>query len=288
MAPLKHPGPVCQTKDCYDNIEDGTLARTPSPLPSSVGSAAPQGTAKPARRVVAKGACSFVNPQAKGTVIASPEAFARLRKNSGAAKISSEKPKASQTWPDGSSSPAIEQEIQIDNQKISVVRPTDDKARGKNLPTTKELAEALRAIPAAQRAHTNEVIVSPTAAPGSSDAQTIAGQGGRGKIELFPVSDRQSQNDFANRQNYFDNRVMHESGHNYQEKLWSGAADVSQWQVAADADDRRPSPYAADNTGDDFCEFNILYNTAKGAACEEIAKQIYPNRWKKMEDYQSP
>jgi hypothetical protein len=281
MPPFKYPGPICQTKDWYDDIEDGTLARVASPLPSPVGSAAPQGTAKPARRVVAKGACSFINPQAKGTVIASPEAFGRLRKNSGAAKISSEKAKASQTWPDGSSSPAIEQEIQIDNQKISVVRPMDDKARGKNLPTIKELAEALRATPAAQRAHTNEVILSPTAAPGSTESQTIQGQGGSGKIELFPVSDRQSQNDF-------DNRLMHESGHNYQEKLWSGAADVSQWQVAADADDGRPSPYAAHNTGDDFCEFNILYNAAKATSCEPIAKQIYPNRWKKMEEYQSP
>jgi hypothetical protein len=281
MAPLKHPGPICQTKDWYDNIEDGTLARTASPLPAHVGSAAPQGTAKPARRVVAKGACSFINPQAKGTVIASTEAFRRLRKNSGAAKISSETAKASQTWPDGSSSPAIEQEIQIDNQKISVVRPPEDKTKGKNLPTTKELAEALRAIPAAQRAHSNEVVLSPTAAPGSTDSQTIEGQGGSGKIELFPVSDRQSQNDF-------DNRLMHESGHNYQEKLWSGAGDVSQWQVAADADDRRPSPYAAHNTGDDFCEFNILYNTAKGSGCEETAKQIYPHRWEKREGYQSP
>jgi hypothetical protein len=281
MPPSKYPGPICQTKDWYDDIEDGTLARGTSPLPSPVGSAAPQGIAKPARRVVAKGACSFLNPQAKGTVIASPEAFARLRKNSGAAKISSPSPKASQTWPDGSSSAAVAQEIEIDGQKISVVRPTDDKVSGKNLPTTKELAEALRAIPAAQRAHSNEVILSPTAAPGSTSARTIAGQAGSGKIELFPVSDGQSQNDF-------DNRLMHESGHNFQEKLWSGAADVSQWQVAADADDRRPSPYAADNTGDDFCEFNILYNTAKGASCEEIAKQIYPNRWAKRESYQSP
>src|SRR5260370_24475288 len=99
MAPLKHPGPTCQTKECYDNIEDGTLARTPSPLPAHVDSAAPQGTPKAAHRVVAKGACSFINPQAKGTVIASPEAFGRLRKNSGTAKISSEKSKASQTWP---------------------------------------------------------------------------------------------------------------------------------------------------------------------------------------------
>jgi hypothetical protein len=40
--------------------------------------------------------------------------------------------------------------------------------------------------------------------------------------------------------------------------------------------------------GADFCEFNVLYNAVKSTSCEAIAKQIYPNRWKKMEEYQSP
>jgi hypothetical protein len=28
------------------------------------------------------------------------------------------------------------------------------------------------------------------------------------------------------------------------------------------------------NTGEDFCEFLILYNTTQGTSCEEIAKEI--------------
>jgi hypothetical protein len=42
MPPFRYPGPICQTKDWYDDIEDGTLARTPSPLPSHVDSPSPK------------------------------------------------------------------------------------------------------------------------------------------------------------------------------------------------------------------------------------------------------
>jgi hypothetical protein len=277
MAPLKHPGPTCQTKDCYDNIEDGTLARTPSPLPAHVDSAAPQGTAKAARRVVAKGACSFLNPQSREFVVAPSEAFERLRKRSGAAKISPPVQKAEQIWRDNSKSAAIVEEVQIDNQKIVVIRPTEDQVKSKNLPTTKQVVEALRAVPAGQRAWTNEVIISPVKDPKSPDSAADAGDG---SVMFFPTEKAQSQNNF-------DNRLMHESGHNYQGSLWKETG-AGPWESAATADDRRPSPYAARNYGEDFCEFIVLYNTAKGTSCEAVAEQIYPNRWKKMEDYRSP
>jgi hypothetical protein len=203
-----------------------------------------------------------------------------LRRNSGAARISPPRPRASQTWLDGSSSAAVEQEIQIDRQTISVIRPTQADAAGKNLPTTVQVAEALRAIPTRQRAHTTTIIVSPKTHPNSTRTSTIAGEAGAGEITLFPVSSAQSQNDF-------DNRFTHESGHNYQGRLWaSGAgAAVQAWGAAATADNRLPSPYAGKNTGDDFCEFNILYNTARGTPCEATARQLYPNRWTKMVSY---
>ena len=277
MPPFKYPGPICQTKDWYDDIEDGTLVRTLSPLPSSVGSAAPQGAAKPPRRVVAKGACSFLNPQSRDTVVAPAEAFERLRKRSGAAKISPPVQKAEQSWLDKSKSAAIVEEVQIDNQKIVVIRPTENEVKGKNLPTTKQVVEALRAVPAGQRAWTNEVIISPVKDPKSPDSAADAGDGG---VTFFPMDKAQSQNNF-------DNRLMHESGHNYQGSLWKQTG-AGPWETAAKADDRRPSPYAARDYGEDFCEFIVLYNTAKGTSCEAVAKQIYPNRWKKMKEYQSP
>ena len=279
MGPNRQPSPLGQTKHRHDDIEDGTLARTASPHPSPVGTKAPAAPAK-ARRTVAKGACAYLNPRAGGTVTAPSEAFDRLRGKSGAAKVSSPETKDSYTWPDKSTSKAVQQEVEIDGQKIRVVRPTDDGAKGKNLPTTKELAEALRAIPADQRAHTSVIVVSPTPSPDKSASGTIAGEGGSGEIRLYPVTAAQAQNDF-------DNRLTHESGHNVQGQFWTGAGDVHDWQTAADADSSRPSPYAASTTGDDFSEFNVLFNAARGTACEATAKKIYPNRWAKMESYRS-
>lgn len=275
---LRPVAPICQTKDWYDYKSDGLLHRKAAIAPGTLGLAAPP-TRQRGKKAVALGKCSFVNPVPSGTVAAPKKAFERLRDLSGGAKVSAPQPKTSVNWPNGTRSAAVEQEILIDGQKILVTRPTDADAKGKNLPTTQQLADALRAVPTEQRAFTKKVFLSPTAAKESTPQQTIAGDAGSGEMTLYPLLEPQDQDDF-------DNRVMHESGHNYQENLWSGGTQaVTAWQVAASADDRRPSPYAANNTGDDFCEFNILYNTAKGTPCEEVAKKIYPHRWAKRESY---
>lgn len=299
MPPLRYPGPICQTKDWYREIDDGTLVRWRSEPPSAIGtpgsSAPSNGPPANARTspsagnapsssvqapALAADACSFLNPRTTGTVVAPQEAFDRLRRDSGSAKISPPQPTVSQAWPHGGVSAAVAQDITIDGKTISVIRPTDADAAGKNLPSTAQLAEALRAVPASQRARTTKVILSPRPHPESTPSATIAGEAGGGEITLFPVNKSQSQNDF-------DNRVMHESGHNYQGTLWNSGAAVGEWQIAATADHSLPSPYAGANTGDDFCEFGILHNTARGTPCEASARQLYPNRWAKMAEYQS-
>lgn len=278
MAPFRYLGPICQVKDWYASLDDGTLARVQSPLPGPVGLPTVAGQSPAPTLVNASGDCSFLNPRNSGTVIAPTAAFDRLRKNSGAAKLSSTRQIASQTWLAGSSSPAVEQEIQIGDRTIKVIRPTDADASGKNLPTTVQVADALRAIPAHQRTQTTTVILSPSPHPDTTSKETIAGTAGSGEITLFPISRPQSQNDF-------DNRFMHESGHNYQASLWKSGQDVKNWQIVATADNRLPSPYAGSNAGDDFCEFNILYNTTQGTPCEATAVQLYPNRWRKRQAY---
>lgn len=288
MATFRYPGIICQTRDWYDDLDDGTLARMPSPLPSVVGSPSSSGVAQATTQVVASGVCSYLNPRLRGTVIAPPSEFDRLRTNSGAARISVPQEIASHTWMDRGSHPAVayqirpavEQQIQIDGRTIRVIRPTDTAAGGKNLPTTVQVAEGLRAIPAGQRAYTNCVVIIPTANPHNEPGKTIAGEGGAGEILLFPVNSPQSQNDF-------DNRITHESGHNYQGSLWQSAQAVQEWSSVRAADNNYPSRYAQEGDGEDFCEFIVLYNTARGTACEAAARQIYPNRWLKMLDYQS-
>lgn len=281
MAPNRQPGPVGQAKQRTAKIDEGTMARSQTAPPSTIGSpgsAAPQQSGPVA---AATGACAYLNPRTTGTVRAPQEAFDRLRSNSGSGTVSAARSRDSNAWPYGAASAATEQDITIDGRTITVVRPTDADAAGKNLPTTAELCEALRALPANQRHCTHKVILSPNPHPSSTPQKTVAGEAGSGEITLFPTRGAQSQNDF-------DNRVMHESGHNYQGSLWNSGAAVREWQTAATADNRLPSPYAGENTGDDFCEFGILYNTARGTACEASARQLYPNRWAKMVAYQSP
>ncbi len=274
MSFFRYPGPVCTVRDWFDDIDDGTDARMRSPSQSTIGKPTSAGPS----RVVASGVCAFLNPRSSGTVRASEDAFKRLRTASGQAKVSTPQSKASQAWIDGTSTAAVELEITIDSHTIKVIQPTDADATGKNLPTITQLAEALRALPSAQRKHTKKVILSPIPHPKSTPDAILAGSAGSGDMNLFPMGTAQSQNDF-------DNRVMHESGHNYQGSLWQSAADVQAWGIAAEADKRRPSPYAASNVGDDFCEFGILFNAANGTPCEAVARQIYPNRWAKMSGY---
>jgi len=232
----------------------------------------------------ASGACSFLNPRPSrdDTVIAPAEAFERLRRDSGPAIMSMPpRPLAAYQWPHGSASAALEQDITIDGKpKIVVIRPTELLAKGKNLPTTAQLAEALRAIPARQRDRTNKVILCPNPHADSTANSTVAGDAGSGEITLFPVHKAPTQNDF-------DNRVMHESGHNYQGKFWDSPAAVGEWKSAAAADSNVPSGYCGKGTMEDFCEFGVLYNTARGTACEVSAQQLYPHRWAKMDEYES-
>jgi hypothetical protein len=274
MASFRHSGPTCQTMVWYDGIDDGTMARTRSSVPSSIGFTGWSGVPF----VQAAGSCAFLNPVKRGTVRVPQAAFDRLRKKSPSAKVSQPKANATQKWPEGGSSAAVVLEITIGTQTIKVVRPTAADEAGKNLPTTLVLAEALRAIPSRERAHTDTVYLSAKPHPDSKAGATIAGAAGSGDITLFPMSTQQSANDF-------DNRLAHESGHNLQGQLWKSGTAVKAWGGAAASDRYLPSGYAGGNTGDDFCEFNILFNAAKGSPCESEARRIYPHRWKKRASY---
>jgi len=276
MSIFRFPGPICQTRHWFEPIDDGTLVTAPSSPPHVVGLAA----SEEEEPTSAEGNCSFLNPRPTGTVRAPQAAFDRLRSRQAAARISAAQDGGTHRWADGSSSASVAQEIQIDRITIRVVRPVEADARGKNLPTTQELGEALRAIPARQLQHTSRVVLSPRPHPDSTATQTVAGDAGGGEITLYPVNSTQTQNDF-------DNRVMHESGHNYQGSLWQSAQGVQEWRDAANQDSRLPSAYAGGTTGDDFCEFGILYNTTKGTPCEASARQLYPSRWRKMSEYES-
>lgn len=277
MALFRFPGPICQISR-WQEVDDGTLVRAPSPPPGSVD--ASESASEETEPAPATGDCGYLNPRESGTVRAPAAAFDRLRGATGAASITAEQPVADHRWRDGTSSAAVEQAVVIDGHRIRTIRPTEADAAGKNLPSTQQIAEALRAIPSRQRVRTNTVIASHRPHPGSTARRTIAGDAGSGVTTLFPVNTSQTQNDF-------DNRIMHESGHNYQETLWDSGDAVAEWGAVAERDGRRPSGYAAEGVGEDFCEFLILYNTSRDTSCEASARRLYPHRWAKMVEYQS-
>ena len=104
---LKPVGPICQTRDWYDYGPDGSLHARPATTPATLG-LTPPAAGTSARKAVALGQCSYLNPVPLGTVTVPKEVFERLRGESGGAKVSAAKPKTSQTWADGSRSAAVE------------------------------------------------------------------------------------------------------------------------------------------------------------------------------------
>jgi hypothetical protein len=286
MVSFRYPGHICQIMDWYEHDDGVRTGQTRSQtsvrgvLTDDIDTAEERLSLARSRVVAASsGPCAFVNPVARGIVRAPPAAFDRLRGNSGTATISPQQARAPEKCGAlGPVFPGVEQQVQIDSQRFRVIRPTDAVGAGKNLATTVQIAESLRAVPAFQRAATDEIFVSPIPHPSSTATHTTAGEGGSGEIILYPMSSVQTQNDF-------DNRITHESGHNFQKKFWSGSQAVAQWQVQANLDRRRPSPYCVKGAGEDFSEFNVLFNTTRGTRCEVTCRQIYPHRWAKMIEY---
>lgn len=259
-------------------------------LALQAGSPAAVAPVKSRTRPTARGQCAYLNPETSGRVKVPLEAFERLRRKSGPARISAPKvladrkawPKAAE-WPDPLATSAVYQEIVIDGQTIRVIRPTDQDMRGKLLPTIEQLADALRAVPADQRRHTTTALVRLQGKGG------VLGLGGAGEIEVFPLDpsrNSKEQEQYARSpQAYFDNLVTHECAHNYQATFWPDAGGAKEWEEFARNDHTPPSIYARENGGEDFCEFMVLYNAAAGTACEALLKQIYPNRWLRFTTY---
>jgi type VI secretion system secreted protein VgrG len=85
-------------------------------------------------------------------------------------------------------------------------------------------------------------------------------------------------------QEFTDSTTIHEGGHSYSQNVWSDSAKKEAWEKAMVADDRSPSTYAEKSTSEDFSESLVMYSLSKGTPCEATAKQLYPNRYKALEE----
>lgn len=255
-------------------LDDGTLALGPASAVGTLGA----NTAQAAPATVTA-SCAYVDPVSRGIVIAPSSAFERLRSGAGSASVSAAEALESFAWHDGSRTAALRQTITLGNDSVRLTRPADDVLSAKNLPTPDQLAAALRAVPPAQRRTNTGIVLSPVPHPNSTARRTVAADAGGGAITFYPMSRAQTQRDV-------DLRLMHETGHNYQGTLWRSADDVAVWTNVIARDGNSPSPYAGANTGEDFCEFLVIYDTSRGTACEGAARRLYPNRWAQMARYE--
>lgn len=268
MGGTRLPGPICEVRDWFADGQDDALHPWRASWP---------GHRAPATNVAADARdCAFVDTPSRKLVSAPAAAFERLRAASSAAQITAGRALATHAWPHGRPTAAIERTIQIDGHAITVFSPdATTSAQLSGLPSVVQVASALRAVPSKHRRRTAVITLSPWPSPGSRPDKTVAGEAGPNDITLFPMSGQQSQLDV-------DNRVMHESGHNVQAGKWGSGAAVQAWSDAAQRDARRPSLYANEGAGEDFCEFYILYITTKGTPCESETTRLYPNRWALM------
>lgn len=251
MGGVRIPGPICEVRNWFGET---------------------------AVDVVGLQACGFVDSPLEFTVAPTANAFDRLRVGATRADVSAGRALTAYAWPYGEPTAAVEHEIRLDGHTVVVVRPDATSAAAQGLPTVEQVAAALRAIPSPQRRRTKTARLCPWPSPDSRPGKTVAGEGGADDITLFPLPHRQSQVEV-------DTRVMHESGHNVQAGIWGSAADVQAWRDVAQADARSPSRYAKTGTGEDFCEFYVIYLTTKDTPCETMARQLYPKRWQTMAAY---
>jgi type VI secretion system secreted protein VgrG len=233
--------------------------------------------------------CSAKPPIPKGceyldkpeTVESSKADFDRIRKPS---KLTSPKDVKHQFPGDAAPQDALEYEAEVDGRKVKIYEPKN-KPKGKNLPSARQVADSLGAVPGKQLDSIKEVQISPNQnpddaywakeynTPGFSSAAT----GGSNGVTFYPKKTAWSQE-------FSDSTMIHEGGHTYSQDLWKDAATKKAWDDAIKSDPNSPSKYADNSPGEDFSESLVMYSLSKGTPCEDTAKKLYPKRYETLDN----
>lgn len=184
---------------------------------------------------------------------------------------------------DAAEQDALEYEVDVNGRKKKLIMPKNPPA-GKSLPTAEQLAAAMGTVPGSQLDKIPQVVASPN--PNPDDAYwateykipdfSSAATGGTSGVTFYP-QDKWSQE-------FTDSTMIHEGGHSYSNDLWSDEDQKKAWEKAMSSDGRSPSKYADSSTDEDFSESLVMYSLSKGTACEATAKQLYPNRYKSLDE----
>lgn len=215
------------------------------------------------------------------TVESSKADFDRIRKP---AKLGAPKEIKHKFPGDAAPQDALEYEVEVDGRKKKLIMPKTPPA-GKHIPSADQIATALGTVPGSQLDGIPQIVVSSNANP--DDAYwakeynkpdfSSAATGGASGVTFYPKKTPWIQE-------FTDSTMIHEGGHTYSQKLWSDADKKKAWEKAMKKDGRSPSKYADSSTTEDFSESLVMYSLSKGTKCEAVAKQLYPNRYKALEE----
>lgn len=222
--------------------------------------------------------CSYLDKPY--TVESSKANFDRIRKP---AKLSKPTEIKYQFPGDNAPQDALQYEVDVDGQKKPLIMPKNPPANN-TLPTAQELADSMGTVPSPQLAKINQVVASPN--PNPDDAYwakqynipnfSSAATGGTSGVTFYP------QNSWS--QEFTDSTMIHEGGHSYSKNLWSNDDQKKAWEKAMASEGQAPSKYADSSTEEDFSESLVMYSLSKGTSCEATAKQLYPNRYKALDN----
>ncbi len=184
---------------------------------------------------------------------------------------------------DAAEQDAMEYEVDVNGRKKKLIMPKKPPAN-KSLPTPEQLAAAMGTVPGPQLDKIPQVVASPNPNPSDQYWATqynipnfsSAATGGTSGVTFYP------QDSWS--QEFTDSTMIHEGGHSYSKNLWSDNDKKTAWETAMRGDGKSPSKYADSSTDEDFSESLVMYALSKGTTCEATAKQLYPNRYKAMDE----
>jgi type VI secretion system secreted protein VgrG len=262
------------SKEVGSNSSAGTAAAAPTTKHSS--SAGPP-------QIPAN--CSFLNKRFR--VEGKPSQFKAIRRPATVGKPQ----KTTFQFP-GDSKPedATAQTITIGGHSVTEIRSVvGPKEKGTVLPSTDTIANALGAVPPTQYGYIKQVIVSPNRSPNDAywaktynmpDFRSEADAGAGGTVHFYPIS--------QNVPMIPDETMIHESGHAFSENIWPTQANWKAWDEAMKKDGRSVSQYADSSNKEDFSESLVMYSLSKGTPCEAIARKLFPNRYKMLDQVLKP
>lgn len=187
------------------------------------------------------------------------------------------------TFP-GSSGPMMAwyYHVTIDGKTFRIIVPAGGSRPSQVTP--EQVADALAALGAEERAKTDTVVISPDEDPQNKQRQEgshnprhrSAATASDGLVTFYAPA--------GGSQTLIDDYMQHEAAHNIDnELLWKDPANREAWERAIEADGRPVPAYGETDAVEDFAESVKMYNLTKGTPCEAKGRARFPARYAELD-----